>query len=105
MHKNRSKFENASVELQREAAAKWEKLYPRTPWPLKAPPEADNEEEKVQMIKVMGDYFSQEDITKALRENNQTTLTACDMAMLRTIYKYLRENAESAPKAIPEDLS
>ena len=99
VHKNRSKWDNAPAEMQAEGEAKWAKFYRGVPWPVKNKP-VDDEDEKVQMIKAMGDYFSQEDITKALRENDQTTLTACDMQTLRILYKYLRENVEK-----PEDLA
>lgn len=100
VYKNRSKFEDAPVELRREAAEKWKKLYPKTAWPLDDPGKADNEDEKTQMIKAISDFFNPDDVTQALHQHSQTTLTACDMAMLRAIYKYLRESAGKA-----EDLS
>lgn len=93
VHKNRSKWDNAPAEMQTEGQEKWVGLYSVAPWPVKNKP-VDNEEDKVQMIKAMGDYFEQSDITKALHEHGQTTLTACDMATLRKLYKYLRENKE-----------
>ena len=76
VYKNRDKFDEAEPELQREAVAKWQKLYPRVPWPLKNPVEADNEDEKVQMIKAISEFYEPEDVTKALHEHEQETLTA-----------------------------
>ncbi len=99
VHKNRSKWDNAPAEMQAEGQEKWVGLYRNVPWPVKNKP-VDDEEDKVQMIKAMGDYFEQSDITKALHEHGQTTLTACDMATLRTIYKYLRENADNGEELV-----
>jgi len=95
VYKNRGKFDSVSNKLLMEAIEKWKKLYPRTSWPLKNPVEADSEDEKIQMIKAISDFFDPDDITKALREHEQEAgLTSCDMAVLRKIYTYLRENTE-----------
>jgi len=60
-----------------------------------------NEAEKTQMIKAISDFFDPDDVTTALRIHGQNAgLTPCDMATLRTVYKYLRENTE-----MPEDLA
>lgn len=98
VHKNRSKWDNAPPELQAEGETKWTKFYRGVPWPVKNKP-IDSEEDKIAMIKAMGEYFEQSDITQALHQHEKDTLTSCDMAMLRKIYKYLRENVEK-----PEDL-
>ena len=92
VYKNRDKFDGISDELLREAIAKWQKLYIRVPWPLDNPVEADNEEEKVQMINAISEFYEPEDVTKALHEHDQKTLTSCNMYTLRKIHKYLREN-------------
>jgi len=95
VHKNRNRWDDAPAEMQAEGEAKWVKFYRGVPWPVKNKP-IDNEEEKTQMIKAISEFFEIDDVTKALREHDQTTLTACDMTMLRTIYTYLRENTEMA---------
>ena len=85
--------------MQAEGEAKWIDLYPNVPWPVKNKP-VDNEEDKIEMIKAISNFFDQSDITQALHQHNKDALTDCDMAMLRTIHKYLRENVEKQ-----EDLS
>lgn len=60
VHKNKNRFEKASPEIQEEAQAKWEKLYPATPWPIekKETPHAANsiyysdEYQELEMLKV-----------------------------------------------------
>jgi hypothetical protein len=55
-YKNRKCFEEASPELQAEAKAKWEKLYPDSPWPIEKEKPVPREKEEPEQEKGPNPY-------------------------------------------------
>jgi len=89
VYKNRTRFENASPELQAEAQEKWEKLYPTTLWPIEPKPKDDK---KSKMIDAIQGFFESEAIERALSYQHQDNLNDCTFETLEMIYGYLQKS-------------